>query len=119
MRADEMVKQLQDQANCFANIDSGTFTEQIEKLESNNRKLQNEIDTIYIKYEREKQEIISQAKKTEYALIEDNSKKDIEIQRLKLEVQKVIIEKDNDFEKLKNQMELEFRDLKDMFQKEK
>lgn len=119
MRADEMVKQLQDQANLYSSADSNIFAEHIEKLESSNKKLQNDYDTVCIKYEKEKQEIISQAKKTEYSLIEDNSKKDIEIQRLKLDIQRITIEKDGEFEKLKNQMEVELRDLKDMYTKEK
>lgn len=53
MRADEMVKQLQDQANLYNSTELNVFAEQVEKLENNNKKLQNELDTackIWLKY---------------------------------------------------------------------
>lgn len=118
-RSKEMVKQLQDQAKGVKNINPSVFLEQIEHLESQNRKLQAELDTLYLKHEREKQEIISQAKKTEYQLMEDNSRKDIEIQKLQLQNQKNILEKDNDLEKFKCRMEKELKELQDVYLKEK
>lgn len=118
-RSKEMVKQLQDQAKGVKNINPSVFLEQIEHLESQNRKLQAELDTLYLKHEREKQEIISQAKKTEYQLMEDNSRKDIEIQKLQLQNQKNILEKDNDLEKFKCRMEKELKELQDVYVKEK
>ena len=57
--------------------------------------------------------------KSEYAIIEENSRKEIEIQKLQLEKQKAIMEKDWAFEKYRTQIEADFKELKDVYKNEK
>lgn len=116
-RTKDMARKIQDHAN--GKIDSSVFLEHIEKIENDNKILKSELETIYLKNEREKQDMISNYKKTEYALTEDNSRKDVEIQKLELERQKIIIEKDSEFEKYKHQIESEYKELKQCYLKEK
>ena len=63
--------------------------------------------------------MISTSKKTEYALIEDNSRRDIKIQKLELEKQRITYEKDSAFERYKHQIDSEFKELKEWYLKEK
>jgi hypothetical protein len=110
-RAKDMNRKIQDHAS--GKIDSSVFLEQIDKLEYENKMLKKDLDTIYLKNEREKQDMISTYKKTEYALIEDNSRRDIQIQKLELEKQRITYEKDSAFERYKHQIDSEFKELKE------
>jgi hypothetical protein len=75
--------------------------------------LKKDLDTVYLKNEREKQDMISTYKKTEYALIEENSRRDIKIQKLELDNQRISYEKDSAFERYKHQIDSEFKELKE------
>jgi len=118
-RSKDMAKRLQAQAKFGNGANTALFFEQIEQLETQNTKLQKELDTLNLKHEREKQELTSESKKLEYTLIEDKSKMDIEVQKLRLENQKVCLEKDSEMEKLKSKMEKELKEIKEAYQKEK
>jgi len=114
-----MVRNIQDHAVGDKKVKISVYLNQIDKQEKENNKLKTELETINLKQEREIYELISQAKKSEYSLVEANSRKDIEIQKLQLEKQKIILEKDSAFEKFKAQIEVEFKEIKDSYNKEK
>lgn len=115
----ELMRHIQDQASDSKKVPVSAYLSQISTLESQTSKLQGELDTIKLKHEREKQEIISLSKKTEYSLLESNARKDIEIQRLQLEKEKLRMEKEREFDQFKATMEKQVRDIKDMYIKEK